>query len=138
MKLSHLPLRITTGAFILNSGLSKRKLDPQSAQGLHAMAAGAIPPLAKLEPEQFGKLLANGEIALGAALLLPFVPPALAGIGLTVFGAGLVQLYLKTPGMREPGSLQPTQQGTGIAKDVWLVGVGLALVLDEMLDRDDD
>jgi hypothetical protein len=138
MKLSHLPLRITTGAFILNSGLSKRKLDPQSAKGLHAMAVGAIPPLAKLEPEQFGKLLANGEIALGAALLLPFVPPALAGIGLTAFGAGLLQLYLKTPGMREPGSLQPTQQGTGIAKDVWLVGVGLALVLDEMLDRDDD
>jgi hypothetical protein len=138
MKLSHLPLRITTGAFILNSGLSKRKLDPQSAKGLHAMAVGAIPPLSKLEPEQFGKLLANGEIALGAALLLPFVPPALAGIGLTAFGAGLLQLYLKTPGMREPGSLQPTQQGTGIAKDVWLVGVGLALVLDEMLDRDDD
>ncbi|HEY0487302.1 MAG TPA: hypothetical protein VGD72_13735 [Mycobacteriales bacterium] len=135
MKLSHLPLRMTTGAFILNSGLSKRKLDPQSAKGLHAMASGAIPQLAQLPPEKFGMLLSNAEIVLGAALLTPFVPPAVAGLGLTAFGAGLVQLYLKTPGMREPGSLKPTQQGTGIAKDVWLVGVGLALVLDEMLDR---
>lgn len=138
MKLSHLPLRITTGAFILNSGLSKRKLDAQTAAVLHGMAAGAIPQLGRLEPEKFGTLLANSEIALGAALLLPFVPPALAGLGLTAFGAGLLQLYLKTPGMREPGTLQPTQAGTGIAKDVWLVGVGLALVLDEMLDRDRD
>jgi hypothetical protein len=138
MKLSHLPLRLTTGLFILNSGLSKRNMDAQSAKGLHAMAAGAIPPLAKLEPEQFAKLLSVSEMALGVALVTPIVPPALAGLGLTAFGAGLVQLYLKTPGMHEPGSLQPTQQGTGIAKDVWLVGIGLALVLDELTSRGDD
>jgi hypothetical protein len=36
--------------------------------------------------------------------------------------------------MREPGSLKPTQDGIGFAKDVWLVGAGLALVGDGLLD----
>jgi hypothetical protein len=34
--------------------------------------------------------------------------------------------------------LRPTQQGTPIAKDVWLLGIGAALVLDEVLaDKSD-
>jgi hypothetical protein len=137
MKLSHIPLRLTIGAFVLNSGLSKRNLDPQTAKGIHAMAAGAVPPLARLDPQQFGTLLSTGEIALGVALMLPIVPSAVAGAGLTAFGAALTQLYLKTPGMREPGSLRPTQQGTAIAKDVWLVGAGLTLLLDREHRSDD-
>jgi hypothetical protein len=31
--------------------------------------------------------------------------------------------------------LRPTQQGTAIAKDVWLLGIGAGLVLDEVADR---
>ena len=46
------------------------------------------------------------------------------------FSAGLVQLYLKTPGMRQPGSLKPTPDGIALAKDVWLLGAGLTLLLD--------
>jgi uncharacterized membrane protein YphA (DoxX/SURF4 family) len=139
MKVSHVPLRLTIGVFVLNSGLSKRKLDPQTAKGLHAMAAGAVPPLAKMDPDQFAKVLSISEIALGVALIVPLVPSAVAGAGLTVFGAALTQLYLKTPGMREPGSLRPTQQGIGIAKDVWLLGAGLTLLLDSLRrDEDDD
>jgi hypothetical protein len=134
MKLSHLPLRWSIGAFVLNSGLTKRDLDPDLAKGLHAMAVGTIPQLGQLEPEQFGKYLSMGEMALGAALIAPFVPSALAGAALTAFGAGLVALYVKTPGMHEPGSLRPTQQGTAIAKDIWLVGAGLTLVLDGLSD----
>lgn len=133
MKLAHLPLRLTTGAFILNSGLAKKDLEGQAAAGLHGMAVGALPQLGKLEPDKFAKLLSRGEIALGAALLLPFVPSAVAGLALTAFGAGLTQLYLKTPGLREEGSIRPTQQGNGIAKDVWLVGAGLTLLLDDLL-----
>jgi hypothetical protein len=34
--------------------------------------------------------------------------------------------------MREPGSLRPTQQGTAISKDVWMAGIGTALMLDRM------
>jgi hypothetical protein len=135
MKLTHVPLRVTTGAFILNSGLGKRSLEGEAAAGVHAMAVGAIPQLGQLDPTRFARLLSRSEIALGAALLTPFVPSLLAGLGLAAFAAGLVQLYLKTPGMREPGSLKPTQQGIGLAKDMWLVGAGLTLALDDLTHR---
>jgi hypothetical protein len=135
MKVSHIPLRLTTGAFILNSGLSKQGLEGQAAEGIHGMAVGAIPALKRIPPERFAKILSNSEMALGVALLVPFVPSALAGAALTGFSAGLVRLYLKTPGMRQPGSIKPTQQGIGMAKDVWLLGAGLTLLLDGMLKQ---
>jgi hypothetical protein len=135
MKVSHVPLRVSVGAFFLNSGLSKRNLEGDVAQGMHGMAVGALPQLKQLEPNQFAKLLSRAEIALGAALLAPVVPSALVGLGLAAFSAGLVQLYLKTPGMREAGSLKPTQQGTALAKDVWLLGAALTLVLDDLTHR---
>ncbi|MCI4066546.1 hypothetical protein MRQ36_29910 [Micromonospora sp. R77] len=135
MKLTHAPLRVSIGAFILNSGLGKRTLEGESAEAVHGMAVGAIPQLGQVEADRFAKLLSRGEIALGAALLAPFVPSVLVGLGLTAFGAGLVQLYLKTPGLREPNSLRPTQAGIGIAKDVWLVGAGLTLLLDSVTHR---
>ncbi|MFC0506240.1 hypothetical protein [Micromonospora costi] len=135
MKLAHVPLRAAIGAFVLNSGLSKRNLEGEAAQGMHGMATGAIPQLRQVPPEKFAKLLSYSEIALGAALLVPFIPSTLVGLGLTAFSAGLVQLYLKTPGMREPGSVRPTQQGTALAKDIWLVGAGLTLVLDDLTHR---
>ena len=53
MRLSHLPLRLTTGAFILNSGLSKKGLEGQAAEGLHAMAVGAVPALERVPPQRF-------------------------------------------------------------------------------------
>jgi hypothetical protein len=82
--------RLAAGAFILNSGLSKRGADADTAKGLHGMASTAYPALADMEPQQFTKLLSTAEIALGVALLLPVVPTALAGAGLTAFEAGLV------------------------------------------------
>lgn len=135
MKLSHLPLRATIGAYILNSGLAKRGLEGQPAEAVHGMASGAIPQLKQIEPQRFGRILSNAEIALGSALLAPMIPSALAGAGLVGFGSGLMQLYWKTPGMHEPNSPRPTQQGTGIAKDAWLVGAGLTLILDDLLLR---
>ena len=130
MRLSHIPLRVATGAFILNSGLSKRGLEGQAAEGLHAMAAGALPAVQKIPANRFAKLLSSAEIALGGALLAPFVSSRIAGAALSGFSAGLIQLYLKTPGMRQPGSLKPTPDGIGLAKDVWLLGAGLTLLLD--------
>jgi hypothetical protein len=130
MNIAHIPLRLATGAFILNSGLSKRGLPAEAAAGIHGMAAGAIPQFKDVPPEKFVKALTAGEIALGAALLAPFVSSRLAGLGLAAFGAGLVQLYLNTPGMHEPGDVRPTQEGLGLAKDVWLLGGGLTLFLD--------
>jgi hypothetical protein len=37
--------------------------------------------------------------------------------------------------MHEPGSPRPTQQGTPIAKDVWMFGIGLGLVVDAVTSR---
>jgi hypothetical protein len=134
VRLSHLPLRVSTGAFILNSGLSKRGLDGETAGMLQGMASGAIPQLGKVSPETFGSGLSKGEMALGAALLAPFVSPVLAGAALTAFSGGLVMTYLKTPGMTEDDGIRPTQQGTALAKDVWMLGAGLALLLDGLAD----
>jgi hypothetical protein len=133
MKLSHLPLRVAIGAFFLNSGLTKRTLEGEAAEGLHGMAAGAIPPIKRMEPGRFARLLSGTEIALGAALILPIVPSFVVGAGLLGFGAGLMRLYWATPGLHEPGNPRPTQQGIPIAKDSWLVGAGLTLVLDDVI-----
>jgi hypothetical protein len=136
VKLRHLPQRLVTGAFILNSGISKLSADEETAKQLHGFATGTYPFLAKMKPEDFVKALAGTEIALGASLLLPIVPSALAGAGLAVFSGGLLGLYVKTPGMRKEGTPFPTQQGTALAKDVWMTGIGLGLVLDELTDSD--
>ena len=37
--------------------------------------------------------------------------------------------------MRKENSLFPTQQGTPLAKDVWMMGIGLGLVIDDLTDR---
>ncbi|AXG14545.1 hypothetical protein [Intrasporangium calvum] len=131
MRLSHLPLRLATGAFILNSGLGKRGLQGEAAEGLHGMASVTLPgSLKQMDATEFAQLLSRAEMALGVALLAPFVPSRLAGAALTAFGGGLLSVYLQTPGMREEGSIRPTQAGTALAKDVWLVGAGLSLLLD--------
>jgi hypothetical protein len=135
IKASQLPPRIATGAFILNSGIGKLSADDQTAAQLHGFAAGAYPFLNKLKPHDFVRLLAGAEIALGAALLIPVVPAALAGAGLTAFSGGLLGLYARTPGMHKEGSPLPTQEGTAIAKDVWMAGIGLGLLLDDLTDR---
>lgn len=129
-----LPLRITTGAFILNSGLSKRSLDHEASARLHGFAATAHPELKAMDTGSFVKLLSSVEIALGTALLLPLVPSWLAGAGLTAFSAGLIRLYLFGPGLREEGSVRPSEQGIAIAKDSWMLGIGLALLIDAMSD----
>jgi hypothetical protein len=129
--IAHLPLRVAAGAFILNAGVQKWSANEQTAAGVHGMATGTYPFLKQIEAGKFLKLLAGAEIGLGTALLLPIVPAALAGAGLVGFAGGLLGLYLRTPGMHQ--GLRPTQQGTPIAKDVWLLGIGAALVLDDVL-----
>ncbi|MCB5905955.1 hypothetical protein [Streptomyces pinistramenti] len=120
--------RLATGAFILNSGLGKLHADEATAQGVHGMACTAYPFLEKIEAQKFTKLLACAELAVGGALLAPFVPSRLAGLALTGFAGGLVGLYLRLPGMRESGSLRPTRDGIPLAKDTWMLGIGLGLL----------
>lgn len=122
------PLRIATGAFILNSGWGKLSADEEAAAQTHGFAAAAYPFLKDVPPEQFNRGLAIAETAIGGALLTPGVPARVAGLGLTALGAGLLGLYLRAPGLREEGSLRPTAEGGSIAKDSWLLGAGLSLM----------
>ena len=134
--LSEIAPRISAGAFILNSGLGKRGADEGTAAGLHGFASGTYPFLKSVDPATFVRVLSYSEIAVGAALLTPFVPTAVAGAALTAFSGGLLGLYLNTPGMRKPGSLAPTQEGLSVAKDVWLLGIGIGLLTRGTIDRE--
>jgi hypothetical protein len=136
-KLRRAPGRLATGAFILNSGLGKLHGDEQTAQAVHGLAAGAYPVLSRIEAQPFLKLVAVGEVALGGALLAPVIPAGLAGAALAGFSGSLLSVWWKTPGMHPPGDPRPTQQGITLAKDVWMLGIGLSLILDALLSKDD-
>lgn len=133
---SNVPVRLAAGAFILNSGLTKLQAEKETHQRLHGFASGAYPFLESAPPEQFGKALGAAEVALGGALLAPVViGDGLAGLALTSFAGGLLGLYMKTPGMRQEGSVRPSKDGTALAKDTWLAGIGLTLMLSSIGSR---
>ena len=129
-KARHLPLRLATGGYIVNSGLTKLDAEDDQAKKLHSMASGAYPAVAELEPRAFARLLSVAEVALGVALIAPIVPSRLAGLGLGAFSGGLVGMYLRTPGMHREGSIRPTSDGMALAKDVWMLGIALTLLMD--------
>ncbi|MGH3503500.1 MAG: hypothetical protein ACRDQA_21755 [Nocardioidaceae bacterium] len=130
MRLRNMPTRLATGAYILHSGVTKFGGGPELAAGVHGMAAGAFPVLKSIEPLDFLRALSIGEVTTGAALLAPFVPNRFAGALLTGFSGGLVTMYLRTPALRNPGSIWPNDQGTAVSKDAWMLGIGLGLLLD--------
>jgi hypothetical protein len=130
LHLRDIPARAATGAYILHSGLAKWKGSEEQAKGVHAMASGAFPFLANVPPPAFLKTLAVAEIGTGAALLAPVVGNKLAGAALTAFSGSLIALYLRTPALHEPGSVWPTQAGTAVSKDIWMLGIGLGLLAD--------
>jgi uncharacterized membrane protein YphA (DoxX/SURF4 family) len=136
VKARDLPGRITTGAYILHAGLEKWHGDEARAQALHGMTASAFPFLRNMPPRQFLRLLAAGEIVLGTALVVPVVPGVLAGAGLTAFSGSLLALYARTPALRKPGSIWPSQSGTAVSKDVWMLGIGLDLVAGGLASSD--
>ncbi|OBK88252.1 hypothetical protein [Mycolicibacter sinensis] len=135
MRLRHAPVRLATGAFILDAGINHTEPDEQTAQQVHGMASGTYPFLSSIDPMAFTRLLGYAEAALGAALLTPVVPSMLAGAGLVAFSGGLLGMYLRTPGMRREQSLRPTPDGIPLAKDSWMLAIGAGLILDELLSR---
>jgi uncharacterized membrane protein YphA (DoxX/SURF4 family) len=138
MKLRNVPTRLATGAYILHAGWEKWHGDEERAAGVHGMAAHALPVFKSMKPTDFLRTLSVGELALGAALLTPFVPTVLVGAGLTGFSGALVATYLRTDGLHRPGSVWPTAQGIGVSKDVWMLGIGLGLLADGLLSGKDD
>ena len=125
MRVSHVPLRAATGAFIFNEGLGKRSIDPKGTDGLVA----SIPQLASAGPGTVGRAVAGTELALGGLLLAPFVPPVVAGAALTAFSAGLLRSRWRSVDRDD----EPGKEKT-IAKDLWMLGTGLALVVDGVTD----
>jgi uncharacterized membrane protein YphA (DoxX/SURF4 family) len=135
LRARQLPTRLATGAYVLHAGMEKWHANPDQAERMHAMAAGAFPILGKLAPTTFLRLLAAAEITTGAALLTPVVPNAIAGAPLTAFSAALTAMYLRTPTLHKPHSIWPTPAGIGISKDVWMLGIGLSLLADRAADN---
>jgi hypothetical protein len=133
-KARRLPGRLAAGAFTLDSGLSKWNADEQTAAALHGMAAKTYPFLGQMKAKDFVRLLSVAEIALGSALLLPFVPAGLAGAGLAAFSGATLGVYLRIPGMTRDG-IRPSHEGVALAKDVWMLGIGLSLTIDGLTER---
>jgi uncharacterized membrane protein YphA (DoxX/SURF4 family) len=134
-KVRSLPGRISTGAYILHSGLEKLQADDKRAAGVHGMASSAFPVLKQIPPPIFLRLLAASEVATGAALLAPTVPNEVAGAALAGFSGSLLAMYWRTPAMHKPDSVWPTPAGIAVSKDVWMLGIGLGLVLDGLATR---
>ncbi|HIY85666.1 MAG TPA: hypothetical protein H9822_04370 [Candidatus Yaniella excrementavium] len=134
MSLAQLPLRLTTGAFVLNSGIGKLSLSDEDAEGLQQMAANGVPVLADMSPAAFRRFIAFTEIGVGAAQLIPKVPGWLAGSALSAFSAGLLNMYLNTPGMTQEDGVRPSSDGTAVAKDVWMLGAGLSVIVDSAVN----
>ena len=132
IKVRDLPGRISTGAYILHSGLEKWHADDARAAAVHGIVASAFPAFQRMTAPRFVRLLAAGEIATGVALLSPVVSNAVAGTALTGFSGALVAMYVRTPALRKPGSIWPSQAGIGVSKDVWMLGIGLGLLVDSV------
>ena len=100
-KFSNAALRLTAGALILDAGVKKLTADEGTYAFLQQMAATGGPAVAKLDAATFGKLISGAETALGATLLVPFIPSRLAGAGLTAFAANLMTMYFRNPNMHD-------------------------------------
>jgi hypothetical protein len=129
------PLRLAYGAFFLHTALTKRSLDEKGEKGLHAFAASAYPQLKQVSPHTFVKGMTVAESAIAGALLVPMVPDTVGAVGLAAFGTGLMGTYARTPGMRQEGSIRPTEFGLSLAKDSWMIAAGAAVLVDAWTNR---
>lgn len=130
MKLSHLLMRSVSGAFILQSGIGKLGLSGDAAAGLRDFAATGVPALAKLSPDNFGKFISYSEIAVGGALLTPFISDRLAGVALGAFSGGLLSIYFRNDALTQSDGIRPSEDGLSISKDVFMALIAASLMLD--------
>jgi hypothetical protein len=135
IKVHQVPARLAVGMIFLESGVEKFRADDTAAAAVHSMVSNAYPLLGMIDAKTLTRLVSVGKIALGAALVLPMLPSAVVGIGLAGASTGLLGLYLRIPGMRRERSPRPTPSGFALAKDVWLLGIGLNLVIDAVTSK---
>ena len=84
-----------------------------------------------IDVASFRKLLGYGEISVGAALLLPFVPKHIAGLALGGFSAALLSIYFSDPAKTMDDGIRPSSEGLSMAKDSWLAAIAIALILGD-------
>lgn len=131
MRISNAILRGVPGAFLLQSGYGKLGMDAESAEGLKQFASTGVPQFADWDSQTFTKFIAGTELALGTALLTPFVSKRLAGAGLLAFSAGLLSMYFRNSDMTQEDGIRPSEQGMTLSKDSFLAAIGAALVLQK-------
>lgn len=131
MHISNAILRGVPGAFLLQSGYGKLGMDAESAEGLKQFASTGVPQFADWDSQTFTKFIAGTELALGTALLTPFVSKRLAGAGLLAFSAGLLSMYFRNSDMTQEDGIRPSEQGLTLSKDAFLAAIGAALVLQK-------
>ena len=107
------------------AGAAGGQRGPAAGDGVQGCSAGE-----QDQAREFRQDAQLREVLLGASLLAPFVPSRLAGVGLGIFSGSLFTMYLKTPGMTLEDGIRPSPQGTALAKDIWMLGIAVALVLD--------
>ena len=131
MRISNAILRGVPGAYLLQSGYGKLSMDAQSAEGLQQFAATGVPQFAEWDPKTFATFVAGSELAIGGALLTPFVSKRLAGAGLLAFSAGLLSMYFRNPQMTQQDGIRPSEAGISLSKDVFLSAIGAALMMQK-------
>lgn len=131
MRISNAILRGVPGTFLLQSGYGKLGMDAESAEGLKQFASTGVPQFADWDSQTFTKFIAGTELALGTALLTPFVSKRLAGAGLLAFSAGLLSMYFRNSDMTQEDGIRPSEQGLTLSKDAFLAAIGAALVLQK-------
>lgn len=129
-KLTNAILRGVSGATIINAGVEKLGLSNGSAGFLKGMAAKGFPFLSRLDDAQFGKLLAAGEITVGATLLAPFIPTRVAGLGLALFSGGMLTMYFRTDEFTKDDGVRPAGEGVSVSHNAWLVAIAAALLAE--------
>ena len=131
-KLWHVPVRLATGAIILDQGLLKLDADEDTAKWLHGQAAVAFPSSPRWSPRSSCGCCRpprspSGRRCWGSGSS----PPAWPAWPSACSGS-LTRLYLRAPGTRREGTIAPSQQGITLAKDSWMLAIGTALVLDAL------
>ena len=131
MRISNAILRGVPGAYLLQSGYGKLSMDAQSAEGLQQFAATGVPQFAEWDPKTFATFVAGSELAIGGALLTPFVSKRLAGAGLLAFSAGLLTMYFRNSEMTKDDGIRPSEQGISLSKDFFLAAIGAGLMVQK-------
>lgn len=130
MRLSNAPIRVTAGTYILNAGVAKLR-SRQGSSNLHELATMAYPVVAGVDEDRFWRMVGTVETVLGSALLVPFVRPRLVGAVLLAYAAWSLGMDARLEYFRlGPSDPRPSHEGLGVAKDVWLAGIAVNLLLE--------